>query len=115
MWLAITNILCDQTCRSKYQIDDFRQGSIARLKRHFNEVLFDQLPLLKDTQRAVDEIMLNVVPTAADVRGPPACPQRGVLLLCIGATEHGLNLPLCRVACSCSPPRPRLLSRCPVV
>lgn len=31
-------------------------------------MLFDQLPILKDTQRAVDEIMLNVAPSAADVK-----------------------------------------------
>ena len=44
------------------------QAGIARLKRYFNEVLFDQLPVLKETQRAVDEIMLSVAPSSADIK-----------------------------------------------
>ena len=32
------------------------------------QVLFDQLPVLKDTQRAVDEIMLGAAPSAGDIK-----------------------------------------------
>ena len=40
---------------------------MERLKRHFNDVLFDQLPVLQDLQRAVDEVLLMVTPSAHEV------------------------------------------------
>ena len=39
-----------------------------RLKRYFNEVLFDQLPVLKDLQRVIDEVILMAAPTSAEVK-----------------------------------------------
>lgn len=66
-WLALTNLVCDPKCRARYQYTDSRKRSMERLKRHFNDVLFDQLPVLQDLQRAVDEVLLMVTPSAREV------------------------------------------------
>ena len=66
-WLALTNLVCDPKCRARYRYDDARKRSMERLKRHFNDVLFDQLPVLQDLQRAVDEVLLMVTPSAHEV------------------------------------------------
>lgn len=66
-WLALTNLVCDPKCRARYRYDDARKRSMERLKRHFNDVLFDQLPVLQDLQRAVDEVLLMVTPSAHEI------------------------------------------------
>ena len=67
VWLAVNNLTVDPKCRAKYRYDDHRKGVMERLKRHFNDVLFDQLPVLKDLQRVLDEISLSVAPASHEV------------------------------------------------
>jgi hypothetical protein len=67
VWLAVNNLTVDPKCRAKYRYDDHRKGIMERLKRFFNDVLFDQLPVLKDLQRVLDEIMLNAVPASHEI------------------------------------------------
>ena len=66
-WLALNNLTVDRKCRAKYRYDDHRKGTMERVKRHFNEVLFDQIPPLRDLQRVVDEILLSVAPASHEV------------------------------------------------
>lgn len=66
-WLALTNLVCDPKCRSRYKYDDARRRSMEKLKRHFNDILFDQLPVLQDLQRCVDEVLLMVTPSSGEV------------------------------------------------
>jgi hypothetical protein len=47
-------------CRAKYHADEWRRDRLLALKRHMNELLFDQLPVLKDLQRVLDEMALGV-------------------------------------------------------
>ena len=67
-WLALHTLLCDPKCRAKYRYDDYRKGVVAGLKRHFNEVLMDQLPVLSDVQRCVDELILMATPTSDQIK-----------------------------------------------
>ena len=60
VWLALHNLIVDPRCRAKYDLGDYRKDAILRLKRHMNEILFDQLPILKDLQRVLDEISLGL-------------------------------------------------------
>ncbi|GLC39562.1 hypothetical protein PLESTB_001626800 [Pleodorina starrii] len=62
VWLAVTNLLVEPRCRAKYGMDEFRRERILGLKRHLNELMFDQLPVLKDLQRVLDELALGVLP-----------------------------------------------------
>lgn len=43
MWLALTNLLVEPRCRAKYGMDEFRREKLLGLKRHLNELLFDQV------------------------------------------------------------------------
>ncbi len=43
MWLALTNLLVEPRCRAKYGMDEFRRERLLGLKRHLNELLFDQV------------------------------------------------------------------------
>ena len=67
VWLALNNLTVDAKCRAKYRYDDHRKGVMERLKRFFNDVLFDQLPVLKDLRTVLDEIMLSVAPASHEV------------------------------------------------
>ena len=53
-------------CREKYTWeDDSRTERLLRLRQHLHEVMFDQLPVLKDLHRVLDEVALGA-------RGPVA-------------------------------------------
>eukprot|EP00227_Mantoniella_beaufortii_P000577 CAMPEP_0197611384 /NCGR_PEP_ID=MMETSP1326-20131121/55248_1 /TAXON_ID=1155430 /ORGANISM="Genus nov. species nov., Strain RCC2288" /LENGTH=573 /DNA_ID=CAMNT_0043180021 /DNA_START=209 /DNA_END=1926 /DNA_ORIENTATION=- len=67
VWLAVNNLTVDAKCRAKYRYDDHRKGVMERLKRFFNDVLFDQLPVLKDLQRVMDEIILMATPSSHEI------------------------------------------------
>ncbi|EFJ40689.1 hypothetical protein VOLCADRAFT_31395, partial [Volvox carteri f. nagariensis] len=43
VWLAVTNLLVEPRCRAKYGMDEFRRERILGLKRHLNELMFDQV------------------------------------------------------------------------
>ncbi|GIM09072.1 hypothetical protein Vretimale_12950 [Volvox reticuliferus] len=62
VWLAVTNLLVEPRSRAKYGMDEFRRERILGLRRHLNELMFDQLPVLKDLQRVLDELALGVLP-----------------------------------------------------
>ena len=59
MWLALNNLVVDDKFRTRYEWDGYRKETLMKIKRHFNEVMFDQLPPLKDLQRAIEEISLG--------------------------------------------------------
>lgn len=60
MWLSLCTLLVDPKCQEKYVLDDYRRDRILSLRRHFNELLFDQLPVLKDLERFIDHMILGV-------------------------------------------------------
>lgn len=59
VWLALNNLMVDPHCRAKYNLDDFRKETLFTLRRFLNDILIDQLPVLKDMQRMLDELALN--------------------------------------------------------
>ena len=66
VWLAIYNLVMTPCARAKYDWNDRRKEMLTRTRRHFNEVLFDQLPLLQDLARLVEEIELGAANQQAD-------------------------------------------------
>ncbi|PNW79580.1 hypothetical protein CHLRE_08g358751v5 [Chlamydomonas reinhardtii] len=65
VWLAVTNLLVEPRCRARYALDEYRRERLLGLKRHLNELMFDQLPVLKDLQRSLDELALGATPDQA--------------------------------------------------
>ncbi|MEW5307426.1 MAG: hypothetical protein WDW36_009824 [Sanguina aurantia] len=61
VWLCLANLILEPSCRAKYgQLDSYRREALLGVRRHLNELMFDQLPLLVDLQRTLDEISLHV-------------------------------------------------------
>lgn len=67
VWLAIYNLVMDKACRARYHFTRHRKEALLRLRGCFNEVLVDQLPLLRDLHRTVEEMAVvePVAPTQA--------------------------------------------------
>ena len=54
-----------QDSNRKYEITSFRKANLLRLRKYLNEVLLDQLPILTNLLRALEELSLmqeNAVP-----------------------------------------------------
>ena len=60
VWLMLNNLLVDPKARAKYDMDDYRKEAVLRVRRYMNDILLDQLPLLKDLQRVLDELTMGV-------------------------------------------------------
>jgi hypothetical protein len=58
----------DQTIRAKYDPDEYRREALQKLRRHMHEPLLDQLPVLKDLQRLLDEMAVGADSGAHDTR-----------------------------------------------
>ena len=54
--------MVDPHCRAKYNLDDFRKQNLMRLRHFLNDILLDQLPVLTDMRRMLDELALNCQP-----------------------------------------------------
>jgi hypothetical protein len=57
-WLAVYNLLVDASVRSKYALTSFRRNQLLRLRGFLNEATVDQIPVLTELQRAMDELQL---------------------------------------------------------
>ena len=71
LWLIIYNLSMDINVRNKYQFNTYRINQISRLRKYFNTVIMDQLPMLADLQRLVEELAISNAP-----------PVENSLLLC---------------------------------
>ncbi len=62
LWLTVYNLMLDEGCRRKYEWHTARREQAAGLKRHFSPALVDQLPMLAQLQRMVEEMALMPPP-----------------------------------------------------
>ena len=85
VWLSLNNLLVEPCCRAKYELDEYRRNALLRLKRHLHEVLLDQLPVLREMQRVLDELALGVD------RAAPEQVKSSRLIL----EQVGLGMPFC--------------------
>lgn len=60
VWLLLNNLLVDPKARAKYDMDQYRKEAVLRVRRHLNDILLDQLPILRDLQRVLDELTMGV-------------------------------------------------------
>ena len=56
VWLCIYNMFMTNNSSRKYEITAFRKGNLLRLRKYMNEVLLDQLPMLSDMLRGLEEM-----------------------------------------------------------
>ncbi|GMF11635.1 unnamed protein product [Phytophthora lilii] len=58
VWLAIYYLLCTKSAREHYEVTQYRKDQLLRIRKYLNELLVDQLPLLTDVQRYLDELAI---------------------------------------------------------
>jgi len=58
IWLAIYNMFMSKEANRKYEITTFRKSNLLRLRKYINEQLLDQLPMLGQMLRALEEISM---------------------------------------------------------
>lgn len=69
VWLAVYYLLCTKSARAHYEVTQFRKDQLLRVRKYLNDLLLDQLPLLADIQRYLDELSIMQVGAPAGNRG----------------------------------------------
>jgi hypothetical protein len=76
-WFTLWFLTCPhQKCRERYGLTTFRKDQFLRVRKYMTEVLMDQLPMLKDMQRYMDELALTKVPDTSSGYGSSLLLQR---------------------------------------
>lgn len=65
VWLSIYNMVMEPAMRQKYDINSYRKNVLVDLRKYFNTALIDQLPVLGDLQRTIEELNMMNAPEAA--------------------------------------------------
>jgi zinc finger MYND domain-containing protein 10 len=68
-WLTMHALLLEPELRKKYPYDGSRRSQTSRARKFINEILLDQLPILSDLQRFMDESTIRGVESAPEQRG----------------------------------------------
>lgn len=65
IWLTIYNMFLSQDTNRKYEVTSFRKANLLRLRKYLNEVTLDQLPMLTNLLRALEELSMAQENTVA--------------------------------------------------
>lgn len=68
-WLALHALLLEPDCRRRYVLTSHRKAQIGRVRKYLYEVLVDQLPVMVDLQRYIDETSIGAVAEPVDENG----------------------------------------------
>ncbi len=81
-WLAIYHLTTSPMCRESYGLDEYRKSQLMRLRKYLNEALMDQLPILGEVARYLDELsILGVPPSGQGSYRPSSSASSSGLLL----------------------------------
>ncbi|CAM9182135.1 unnamed protein product, partial [Phaeothamnion confervicola] len=84
VWLALFHLVCGAESRRRYRFHSFRKESLLRVRKFVNEVLLDQLPVLADVQRFMDELAISDAPE------PTQLPPGNLLVEQVPQVREGL-------------------------
>jgi len=62
IWIALYNLMVEPECRRKYAYTNHTREVILRLRPYLTPQLIDELPILKDLQRVLDELSILNIP-----------------------------------------------------
>lgn len=65
VWLAVYYLLCTKSAREHYEVTQYRKDQLLRVRKYMNDILLNQLPLLADVQRYLDELSIVQVATTS--------------------------------------------------
>lgn len=57
-WLALYHLTASKAGREAYELDEFRKTNLMRLRKYLNKALLDQVPVLEDLVRYLDELSI---------------------------------------------------------
>jgi len=57
--LTIYNLVMDPQCRMRYEMKSHRKENLLRLRRYLNDVIFEQLPILTELLRTLEELSIS--------------------------------------------------------
>ncbi|SPQ97056.1 MYND-type domain-containing protein [Plasmodiophora brassicae] len=58
LWIALCNLMTSARAQQTYEVNDTRKSTIMKLRRFFNEVVVDQLPVLEPLWRMVEQLAI---------------------------------------------------------
>ena len=64
VWLTVYNMFMTNDSSRKYEMTNFRKQNLLRLRKYMNEVLLDQLPMLSEMLRGLEELNIAQDPGA---------------------------------------------------
>lgn len=67
-WLMLFHLMTKENFRERYHLNTFRKSQLLRVRKYLNEVMLDQMPILADIQRYMDELQLTEVPEPQSVQ-----------------------------------------------
>ena len=67
-WLMLFHLVTKKTFRERYHLNTFRKAQLLRVRKFLNEVMLDQMPILADIQRYMDELAITEVPEPQSVQ-----------------------------------------------
>ncbi|XP_056001157.1 zinc finger MYND domain-containing protein 10-like [Ostrea edulis] len=62
IWLALYTLLMNGKCQQKYDLNTNRKNSILKLRSYLTEVMLDQLPILVEMQRYLEQLSMMDIP-----------------------------------------------------
>jgi len=71
VWLSIYNLAMDGECRARYTLSSYRKENLLRLRRYMNEIVFDQIPILTNLLRQLEEMAITGTFTGETPSAPP--------------------------------------------
>lgn len=81
-WLALFHLTTSKVCREAYGLDEYRKTQLMRLRRYIHEAIMDQIPVLGDVARYLDELsILRVPPSGQGTHRPSSNASSSGLLL----------------------------------
>jgi len=68
-WLMLFHLLTSPQIRQRYHLNRYRKAQLLRLRKYMTEPLLDQIPVLADVRRYLDELALMDVPEPTAAAG----------------------------------------------
>ena len=58
IWLTVYNLFMNPDVRAKYELSSYRKQNLLRLRKFINEVVIDQIPVLGNLLRSLEELSM---------------------------------------------------------
>ncbi|KAI0223920.1 Zinc finger MYND domain-containing protein 10 [Lamellibrachia satsuma] len=58
VWLSLFQLLMSDECQKKYELNSYRKNVILKLRSHLTEVLLDQMPVLMELRKYLEQLTM---------------------------------------------------------